>query len=277
MEARRRTGGDPLMLWIEIAGGLVIGLALGVLGAGGSILTIPILVYGLGEPKKPAILAALAIVGLIAASALLRPSQRTLVDWRSAILLLVPGTLGAILGGTVAGVLPGSAQMILFAIIALVAAVRMFARTAPTPDPHHRPPAWKPILAGAGLGFLTGLTGVGGGFLIVPVLVLFLGLPMHRAVASSLVVIAGNCAIGFAKQWWALGGAESGLRWDVIAIFAACGVAGGFVGAMLSPRLPARTLRVAFGVLLLAVALGTLGAEVRTLLTGPPESGESLR
>jgi uncharacterized membrane protein YfcA len=254
-----------MTMWLEIAGALVVGIALGLLGAGGSMLTIPILVYVVGEPKKLAILQSLAIVGIIAATSVLMPACRRLVDWRSALLLLVPGVLGATLGGALAAVLPAEVQMLLFAALAFAAASRMFSRAAPVQRESPRP-AWQPILAGIGLGLATGLVGVGGGFLIVPVLVLLLGLPMHRAVASSLVVIAGNCAIGFAKQWWALGPLDEGLRLGVIALFAGAGVAGSVLGTTLAPRLPQRGLRVAFGCVLLLVATGMLAAEGRSLL-----------
>lgn len=253
-----------MTIWLEIAGALVVGLALGVLGAGGSILTIPILVYVVGEPKKLAILQSLAIVGTIAMASALMPACRRLVDWRSAILLLIPGILGATLGGALAASIPAEAQMLLFALLAFAAAFRMFSRSTPAPRATPRP-AWQPILAGIALGLATGLVGVGGGFLIVPVLVLLLGLPMHRAVASSLVVIAGNCAVGFAKQWWALGPLDEGLRLGVIALFAGVGIAGGALGTALAPRLPQRGLRVAFGCVLLLVAAGIVVAEGRSL------------
>ena len=165
------------MAWL---GALVVGLSLGLLGSGGSILTVPVLIFLVGEPEKVAIAESLAIVGGIALVGSLPFAVRKLIDWRSVAFFGVPGMAGAYLGALLSRYVSGGFQLALFALIMLVAAFFMF-RPPAVPRSAAAAPRrpWKIGLDGLVVGVLTGFVGVGGGFLIVPALVLLGGLSMH--------------------------------------------------------------------------------------------------
>ncbi len=238
------------MTWL---GAVVIGLSLGLLGSGGSILTVPVLVYFAGIPEKVAIAESLVIVGLIAAGAAVPRAFRREVKWRSVMLFGLPGMLGSYLGAWVAQFVSAAAQLSLFGLVMLLAAGFMF-----------RPPrldAERPerrgshvALDGLVVGALTGLVGVGGGFLIVPALVLLGGLPMVPAIATSLVVIALKSFAGFLKYRDVLGELGFQLDWGVITLVASLGIAGSFAGAALADRLPRRALEKTFAAFLIVMA-----------------------
>ncbi|MFO0827845.1 MAG: sulfite exporter TauE/SafE family protein [Phycisphaerales bacterium] len=260
------------MIALEILGALLVGLSLGLLGAGGSIVTVPVLVFVVGDPPKVAIAESLAIVGAIAATAASRYQRQRLIDWRHAILLGVPGMLGALQGAMLARAMSGRAQMILFACVAFVAALRMLLARSPSdsaPTSPHRP-AWQPILAGIAVGLLTGLVGVGGGFLLIPALVVLLGVPMRRAIGTSLVVIVANCVVGFARQFASLEASGDQIQWITVIVFAVVGSTGALAGARLSAHLPHNILRVTFAWVLVLVAIGTLVSQL--LSTTAPAS-----
>ncbi len=186
-----------VLAWL---GALSIGLSLGLLGSGGSILTVPVLVYLVGQDEKVAIAGSLAVVGTIALAGALQYLRSDQVDWRNVGWFGVPGMAGTWLGAMLAAFVPGLVQLALFAVVMLVAAVMML-RGGELKDTVARSPreVWKIALDGLAVGILTGLVGVGGGFLIVPALVLLGGLSMHRAVATSLVIIALKSYSGFIK------------------------------------------------------------------------------
>lgn len=237
-----------------ILGALCVGLSLGLLGSGGSILTVPILVYGLGQGEKEAIAGSLAIVAGISALAAIPYAVRRQIDWRSVLLFGLPGMAGAWVGSRIAAGISGAVQLAIFAVVMLAAAGFMlrgpkFARSV------DRPPrqGWKVALDGAAVGLLTGLVGVGGGFLIVPALVLLGGLPMSLAVGTSLVIIAGNAATGFVAH---LGTVRAlGIELDARAIFTfiALGGLGALAGHTLGRGLPQAFLRRIFAIGLLAL------------------------
>jgi uncharacterized membrane protein YfcA len=267
-------------LAIEIVAALVVGLSLGLLGAGGSILTVPILVYLLGQPPRLAVPESLAIVGLIALAATARYALRREVDWRTACLVALPGMLGALGGAYVAQQLSERTQLLVFAAIVLLAAWRMLrsgarttstststsTSTAETPAAE-RPAVGVALAAGLGVGLLTGIVGVGGGFLLVPALVLALRLPMRTAVPTSLAVIVVNCASGLAKHLWALdaargAGDEPLLPWRIVIVFAAFGIAGSLAGTVLAARLPQAVLRSMFAWMLVLIGVAVAVAEL---------------
>lgn len=265
-----------MTLAIEIAGALLVGLMLGLLGAGGSILTVPVLTYVVGEPTKVAIAESLLIVGAIALVAGGRAARRGLVDWWIAILLGLPGMLGAFLGAFLTGALSAPTQMLLFAAVLLAAAFRLLTMREPEADcTAPRPPAWQPLLVGCAVGVLTGLVGVGGGFLLVPALVILLRQPIRRAIATSLVIIVANSAIGFATHASALSGSDHSIDWPLVALFVACGIVGTLAGTALSPRLPQRGLRLAFGWMLVAIALATIAVEASRSPSHPSQDIET--
>jgi uncharacterized membrane protein YfcA len=240
--------------WI---GALFVGLSLGLLGSGGSILTVPVLIFLIGEGEKVAIAESLAIVGAIALAGSMPYARRRLVDWRSVVLFGIPGMIGSYLGAAVSGYISGTTQLALFGFIMLAAAGLMV-----------RPPrsdgitevrvAWK--IAGDGLivGVVTGLVGVGGGFLIVPALVLLGGLEMHRAVGTSLFIIALKSFTGFVKYLDVLGDLELAVDWRLIGIFVVVGTAGSIVGNRLAARTPQTRLRQVFAAFLVAMGLFVL-------------------
>jgi hypothetical protein len=239
---------------LALLGALAIGLSLGLLGSGGSILTVPVLHYLVGQPEKLAIGGSLFVVGLIAASAAIPYALHRQVDWRNVAWFGLPGMAGAWLGATLAHWVPGTVQLALFAVVMLISAWRMLRGgvSARTDDKPHRTAV---VAGGFGVGALSGLVGVGGGFLIVPALVLLAGVPMASAVGTSLAVIALNAFTGFAKYLGVLERQSLELDWPVLLAIAAVGIVASFVGHRLGRRLPQATLRKAFGVFLVVMGL----------------------
>jgi uncharacterized membrane protein YfcA len=185
--------------WI---GAILIGLSLGLLGSGGSILTVPILVYLVKHPEKQSIAESLAIVGAIALFGAIRSAIKKQVVWRAVGWFGLPGIGGSLLGAYLARFIAGEVQIAMLGVIMLVAAARMAMTTAAKDAIAEQPrvaPPWLLVLVGFGLGLVTGLVGIGGGFLIVPALVLLAGVPMKLAVGTSLALIVLNCAVGFSE------------------------------------------------------------------------------
>nr|WP_211225216.1 sulfite exporter TauE/SafE family protein [Photobacterium halotolerans] len=178
-------------------GAIAVGLSLGMLGSGGAILTLPILAYGLGQTEKQAIASALIIVGIISSITSFNGIRQRLVNWSLVMLFGFPGMAGTYLGAWFASYLDGAIQMTVFAVVMLAAAWRMFQPVGLTSSHAQTQSYWLTGLQGLLVGVLTGFVGVGGGFLIVPALVLLSGLTMQTAVATSLVIIVMNSLIGF--------------------------------------------------------------------------------
>ena len=164
--------------------------------------------------------------------------------------------LGTVAGAWLAQRLPEGSQLLIFAPVMLVAAWRMASGGAASVQ-GPRKSAWAIALAGIGVGLLTGLVGIGGGFLIVPALVLLLGLPMPRAVATSLLLIVLNSAVGFGKYLMADSG-QLQLDPTVIGLFIAIGGAASMLGGRLGTRVPQALLRRIFAVVLVLVAVSIL-------------------
>lgn len=234
--------------------GLLVGLSLGLLGGGGSILAVPIFVYVLGMEAKVAIAGSLAVVGLTALVGAARHRGDGQVEVRTAVTFGVVAMVGAYGGARLAAFVSGTFQLLLFAVVMLVAALLMFRRR---PEPVGRGEERGAALAvplvslsALGVGALTGLVGVGGGFLIVPALVLLLRLPMKKAVGTSLLVIAMNAGAGFTGYATRLD-----LPWLLLGLFTACSVAGIFLGVHLVRYVPQARLRQGFAVFLVGVAV----------------------
>jgi uncharacterized membrane protein YfcA len=241
-------------MWLALLGALAIGLSLGLLGSGGSILTVPVLHYLVGQPEKLAIGGSLLVVGLIAAAACVPYALHRQVDWRSVAWFGLPGMAGAWLGAWLAHWVPGTAQLALFAAVMLAAAWRMLrAGVASRPDQEAR--RIIVIAGGTAVGLLSGLVGVGGGFLIVPALVLLAGVPMASAVGTSLAVITLNSMTGFAKYLHVLAAQGLHLDWPILLAVAAVGIVGSYAGNRLGRRLPQATLRRVFGGFLVVMGL----------------------
>lgn len=243
---------------MTVAGAVLIGLSLGLLGSGGSILTVPVLVYLAGQPEKVAIAGSLAVVGAVALAGALPYMLRRRVNWRSVLWFGVPGMAGTWLGAWSSQFVSGSVQLSLFAFLMLSAAWFMF-RPSPyaTVNADRRPVA-RIAADGLAVGALTGLVGVGGGFLIVPALVLLGGLDMAVAVGTSLVIIALKSASGFMEHLNVLAGFDLSLDWQLLGFFIALGIAGTLLGSYLGHRIPQRHLRRLFALVLVLVAVGIL-------------------
>lgn len=235
---------------LDLPLGFVIGLSLGLLGGGGSILTVPMLVYLVGQTPQAAVTASLAIVGANSAlGAFFHRAQGTL-DWRVALLFGGAGMIASYLSAGLSKLFSAAALLIAFAVLMiLIGGLMLIRRTAD--HPHRSAASWPVVLAsGAGVGVLTGFLGVGGGFLIVPALVMLIGLSMKTAIGTSLVIIAMNSLAGLLGH---LTGAP--LDGGLIVTFVGAGLIGTFAGARLSHRLPPDRLRAAFAVFVIGLAL----------------------
>jgi len=247
--------------------GSLIGFSLGALGAGGSILTVPILVCAMGVPVQAATGTSLAIVGLNSAVGAVDYLRRGRSLPKTGIAFGISGVLGAFVGVWLNHQLRGDVILVLFSVLMLVAAFSMLRRGATgssTTSFDERYPAagWvRLVLVGLGVGFLTGFFGVGGGFLVVPALAVVMGLPMHLAVGTSLLVIALNAL------WGLIGNLRFGtLDWTLTLLFGVGGVVGVLVGGKVAGRLPDRSLRVAFALLIVGVAVYTFARSSTALL-----------
>jgi len=257
-----------------LLGAVAIGLVLGLLGSGGSILTVPVLVYLAHQPDKVAIAESLAIVGGIALVGAIPYARLKLVDWHSVLYFGVPGILGTYMGAAAARWVPGAVQLALFAVVMMLAAIPMF-RGGPEVEegvgPRKRQALWKVAGEGLAVGVLTGLVGVGGGFLIVPALVLLGGLSMRLAVGTSLLIIAIKSAAGFWKYTEVLAGVGQQVDWGLIGLFTAVGIGGSFLGSAFSQRVPQAQLKRGFAIFLVVMGSFILVREGPRALRGAEE------
>lgn len=262
------------MIWM-IAGAILIGLTLGLMGSGGSILTVPVLVYVLGHDKDLAVAESMAIVGLIALVAAIPNVWSKLVDWRSVLFFGIPGMLGTLAGAWLgANYLSGAAKLSFFALVMLVAAWSMF-RRQDQPEDDSKTSTDRPAINGRQIlkiategvivGIVTGIVGVGGGFLIVPALVILGGLSMRLAVGTSLVIILMKCVVGFAEYQYEFWRAGTSVDWETIGVFAVLGAIGSFAGRWIGHSLKQSTLRNSFAVLLIIMAVFIIAREAPLL------------
>lgn len=254
---------------LAILAGLGTGFVLGLLGSGGSIIALPALVYLLHVEPKSAIAMSLGVVAVTATLVALNHVRQGNVDLKVALVFASFGALGTFTGTRLGVAIPAVVQLGLFALVMYAAAWRMQRKPAaglsspaagpmPSADgtlamggcPHYFSPCMAYIaLAGVTVGLLTGVVGVGGGFLIVPTLVLLSGVPMKQAVATSLAIVAANSSVGFAGY---LGSVP--VSWDIMAGFTAVTVLGSIAGARFSSRLSQTSLKRSFAWFLVVVA-----------------------
>ncbi|WP_349829119.1 sulfite exporter TauE/SafE family protein [Brevibacterium litoralis] len=246
----------------------LVGLALGALGGGGSILTVPLFTYVAGMPPKEAIAASLLVVGVTSIASLVVHARGGRVRWRTGLIFGAAGMIGAFAGGLLGGQLPGTVLMIAFALMMIATATAMILKrpgrgdTPPAtedaaPDGGHRLPLVRTVVDGVVVGLITGVVGAGGGFLIVPALVLLGGLSMPVAVGTSLLVISMKSFAGLAGYLTTVT-----LDWPVVAAVTAIAVIGALLGAKLSGRIPAGSLQKGFGVFVLLAGALVLGIEL---------------
>lgn len=242
----------PILAWL---GALIIGLSLGLLGSGGSILTVPVLLYLFDQPEKLAIASSLAIVGIIAFAGSLPYIKQKQVNWRCILLFGLPGMLGTYFGAFLSQYVSGAVQLLTFAIVMLLASFYMLkSSSTQTPQIGDERANIKILFDGLIVGALTGFVGVGGGFLIVPALVILAGLSMVQAVGTSLLIIALKSASGFYKYIDVLAIEKLTLDWQVIAFVSTLGILGSFSGNYLSGLIPQSKLKKGFALFLLPMA-----------------------
>lgn len=241
----------------------LIGVSLGLLGGGGSILAVPVLVYVARVGVHESIGMSLAVVGATSLAGAAFHARRGRVDYRAAALFGGAGMAGAPLGAQLTHRVPPPVLLLLFAgLMLLVAALMLRGRGLAGSRPGAPAPRLGPVLAaGLAVGALTGFLGVGGGFLIVPALTLLAGLPMHRAVGTSLLVIAANCAAGVLGH---LG--RGGVPLGLTAAFTAVATVGALLGERMAGRLDPQRLRRGFGLFVLGVGLFLASRNLGALL-----------
>jgi uncharacterized membrane protein YfcA len=250
-----------MMTVIGLVLAALIGIALGLLGGGGAILAVPIFNYVLGFGAKEAIASSLAVVGVTSLSGVASHWREGNVKLRIALAFGLPAAAGAFFGAKVlAGLLSGATQLALFGVVMLVSAFFMFRdnnnsgkdeeKESDGGDSGTRNTFVLLVAVGVGVGILTGLVGVGGGFLIVPALVLLGNVEMKQAVGTSLVVIAANSFSGFLGY---LGTVE--FQWGLMALFSVLAVVGSFAGGYLTRFVPQRVLRKSFAVFLVLMGI----------------------
>jgi uncharacterized membrane protein YfcA len=302
---------EARLLAIALPAGLLIGLSLGALGGGGSILTVPVLVYLLHQAPHAATTGSLLIVGITAVAGVIAHRRAGRVRLAPGIAFGVLGVAGAYAGTRLSSNIRPDLLLSLFACLMLGAAAAMLRRrrrearqhAAPSPPalPAAAPPdglgfssfrggaatatlnepttartvTWQPpgrtaavrqglkiVVAATGVGLLTGFFGVGGGFVIVPALVLALGFEMPVAVGTSLLVIVINSAAALAARL----GSHTSLDWPLLGVFTLAALAGALAGNRVASRVDASRLSAAFTVLLVAVAAYSLSRSLPALV-----------
>ncbi len=238
--------------WI---GALLIGISLGLLGSGGSILTVPVLVYLVGEPEKVAIAESLGIVAIISLVGAIPYAIRKEVHWKNVFYFGIPGMAGTYGGAVLSVFLTGSMQLMIFATVMLIAAVMMIRKPKELQVKDKQASIWLLIIEGLVIGVITGLVGVGGGFLIIPALVLLGGLSMRIAVGTSLFIIAAKSLLGFYKYVDVLAKEDLGADWNLLVVFTLIGILGSFLGGKASQFIPHQKLKRGFGYFLIVMGV----------------------
>lgn len=243
---------------LALALSVLIGLSLGLLGGGGSILTVPILVYAVGLGPKVAIATSLLVVGVTSAAAAVTHARAGRVRWKHAGLFGAAGMVGAYAAGRVAHLVPATALLIGFSLMMVATAIAMLrGRRVPADAAPQSLRVGKVLLEGTVVGAVTGLVGAGGGFLVVPALVLLGGLPMATAVGTSLVVISMKSFAGFAGY---LGHVD--IDWALSGMVSAAAVTGSLVGGRLAGKVNQDTLRQAFAWFVVLMGLFMIGRQL---------------
>ncbi|WP_150460339.1 sulfite exporter TauE/SafE family protein [Nesterenkonia ebinurensis] len=230
---------------------VLIGISLGLLGGGGSILAVPLLAYVAEMEPQEAIAGSLFVVAVTSAVSLLSHARRGNIQWRIGAIFGGASMLGAFSGGLIGGRIPGTVLMIAFAMMMLATAAAMLRRRKPASASSTREERishrwWRILIDGLVVGLVTGMVGAGGGFLVVPAMVLLAGLSMPAAVGTSLMVITMKSVAG-------LGGylTTVTLDWTLIVMVTAAAVAGALLGSQFTDRIPETRLRRAFGIFVL--------------------------
>ncbi|MCP5468642.1 MAG: sulfite exporter TauE/SafE family protein [Deltaproteobacteria bacterium] len=249
------------MTWIlAMLMGSLVGLSLGMFGSGGSVLAVPILIYILGYDTKSAVAMSLVIVGFTALVSTIHQWRHKALCHRAALFFSIVGIIGTFFGTWVALRVSGSFQLILFGLLMVIVAVLMIFKKEADVEEGKNECEMRHDLAGglgAGVGFMTGLLGVGGGFLIVPALNTIGHLKLRLAIGTSLLIITINSMAGVIGYW-----GKVHFDWLVILIFVAVSSLSSFVGIQLAKRLHVEKLRKGFAAFILILGLGILTQNV---------------
>lgn len=251
------------MTALAIGLAVVVGVSLGLLGGGGSILTVPLLAYVAGLDAKQAIATSLLVVGVTSAVGAVSHARAGRVQWRTAGVFGATSMIGAYAGGQLTRFIPGHVLLVVFAVIMVATAIAMLrGRKSCSAEGPAR--GWaavtKTAVIGLALGLVTGTVGAGGGFLVVPALVLMSGLPMPIAVGTSLAVIAMNSFAGLAGYLSVVH-----IDWVLAGMVTAAAVIGALIGTRFAARVNPDALRKAFGWFVLIMASVILGEEVHPI------------
>ena len=245
------------MVTLAVVLAVFVGISLGLLGGGGSILTVPLLAYVAGMDPKRAIATSLFVVGVTSAVGAIAHARAGRVRWKVAGVFGAAAMAGAYAGGRLAHFVPGTVLLVAFAMIMIAAAVAMLRGRRELADDSAGPlPVAKIVALGATVGMISGLVGAGGGFLLVPALALLAGLPMPVAVGTSLVVISMQSFAGLAGHL-----ATESIDWKLAGMVTGAAVVGSVIGGLLLPHVDPATLRKAFGWFVLAMAAVVLAEE----------------
>lgn len=271
-----------------ILGALLVGLTLGLLGSGGSTVMVPILVYLVGHDTKVSIAESMAIVGAISVVGAIPFARAKQVHWRSVFLFGIPAMAGTFLGAYLGGLASDAMQLVVFGLVVLAAATLMIRKAfgkkglAADQNAEEEQPRTPTtignfiiVLEGLAVGALTGFVGVGGGFLIVPALLIFAKLPMRMAIGTSLVIIIFKCIVGFAKYQSDLVNHDLSVNWETIGIFSIVGVVGCLIGQQLNAKLNQRVLKQVFAVFLVLIGSFVIIREGSSLLQSETKTGET--
>ena len=247
-----------------------IGVAVGLLGGGGSILTTPLLVYVLDFDAKQAIATSLLVVAITSAFGLIYHARAKRVRWKTGLIFGGASMVGAFAGGQVGSRLPGALLLTAFAVMMGATAIAMLrGRKEVAAKAHKGLPIFRVLLDGAVVGFVTGLVGAGGGFLVVPALVLLGGLPMPVAVGTSLLVVMMKSFAGFAGYVVTFGGStfiawnpQVEIPWNITAIITGAAVIGSLIGAAVAGKVHPDKLRKGFGWFVFVMAIFILVQEI---------------
>jgi uncharacterized membrane protein YfcA len=244
---------------LALAFAVLIGASLALFGAGGSIVTMPVLVYVVGLDPHRAAATSLVVVGGVALVAAI--VQRRAASLRTALLLGAAGAFGAVPGAWINHHVPAPAVLLGFALAMLAAAARLGVASAPAVDGTRGVSPGRAVLVGVGIGVATGFFGVGGGFLIVPALTLLLRVPIRQAIATSLVVIVLNSLAGLAGHL-----AYGAVDWRLGAALTLAALAGTGAVLPLAGRLRGPVLQRGFAGMLAVLGLGMLAETLREML-----------
>ncbi|MET9844550.1 sulfite exporter TauE/SafE family protein [Streptomyces ossamyceticus] len=256
------------MITFVLVASVLIGVSLGILGGGGSILTVPILVYLAGQDTKEAIATSLFVVGVTSLVGLVPHARAGRVRWRTGLVFGAVSMVGAYGGGRLAEYIPGTVLLIAFALMMLATAAAMLRKSRTTKPAKPAPtelPVGQVIVEGLVVGAVTGLVGSGGGFLVVPALALLGGLPMSVAVGTSLLVIAMKSFSGLAGH---LDGVQ--IDWNLALLVTAAAIVGSLIGSRYAARIPQDTLRKAFGWFVVVMGVFVLGQQLSHALWVSP-------